>query len=108
LINNAVDALEGKEKRWIKIDLLEKNNMLTLSVVDSGVGFAKEIQNKVMTPFFTTKEVGKGTGLGLSLSKAIMTAHSGHLEVDFSANHTTINVKFKTFRQQDSSIKIAG
>jgi signal transduction histidine kinase len=109
LINNAVDALEGKEQRWIKIDLFEKDSLLILSVVDSGVGFAKEIQNKVMTPFFTTKEVGKGTGLGLSLSKAIMTAHNGNLEVDFNAANTTINVSFKTFRHLDSSsLKIAG
>lgn len=108
LINNAVDALEGSQKRWIQINLTEKAGMLTLSVVDSGHGFAKDIQGKVMTPFFTTKEVGKGTGLGLSLSKAIMTAHGGQLEVDFSAPHTTINVKFKTFRAPDLPQKIAG
>ncbi|MBX2994544.1 MAG: GHKL domain-containing protein [Bdellovibrionaceae bacterium] len=108
LINNAVDALEGSEKRWIQINLAEKAGLLTLSIVDSGHGFSKDIQSKVMTPFFTTKEIGKGTGLGLSLSKAIMTAHGGQLEVDFGAAHTTINVKFKTFRAPDMPHKIAG
>ncbi|HVU30780.1 MAG TPA: response regulator [Sphingomicrobium sp.] len=38
-----------------------------LSVSDSGVGIAPDLIDKVMEPFFTTKEMGKGSGLGLSM-----------------------------------------
>jgi PAS domain S-box-containing protein len=38
-----------------------------LSVTDAGFGIAPQDLDKVMEPFFTTKEVGKGTGLGLSM-----------------------------------------
>jgi CheY-like chemotaxis protein len=40
---------------------------VVLSVADSGYGIAPQDLDKVMEPFFTTKEVGKGTGLGLSM-----------------------------------------
>jgi CheY-like chemotaxis protein len=36
-------------------------------VMDGGCGIPKEMIEKVLEPFFTTKDVGKGTGLGLSM-----------------------------------------
>lgn len=36
-------------------------------ITDGGSGIAPEIIDKVLEPFFTTKDVGKGTGLGLSM-----------------------------------------
>jgi PAS domain S-box-containing protein len=38
-----------------------------LAIRDSGTGIAPENMEKVLEPFFTTKEVGKGSGLGLSM-----------------------------------------
>ena len=38
-----------------------------VSVVDAGCGIPPELIEKVLEPFFTTKEIGKGTGLGLSM-----------------------------------------
>ena len=38
-----------------------------LTVADTGTGISAENLEKVMEPFFTTKELGKGSGLGLSM-----------------------------------------
>ena len=42
----------------------------------------EDVQKKLFTPFFTTKDVGVGTGLGLSISHGIMEAHQGQILVD--------------------------
>ena len=52
-----------------------------VSVTDTGVGMAREIQDRAFEPFFTTKEVGKGTGLGLSTALTIVKSHGGFMDV---------------------------
>ena len=77
LIINARDAMPdggtitvGAENRSISADdpmPLAEGDYVVISVVDQGCGIAPEMLDKVLEPFFTTKEVGKGTGLGLSM-----------------------------------------
>jgi len=46
---------------------LPAGHYVSIAVSDNGPGIAPEIIDRVMDPFFTTKEEGKGTGLGLSM-----------------------------------------
>lgn len=99
LIMNSFDAIEDlSEKKWIELrveKLMDKKKPLVqLSVIDCGVGIPKEITQKIMQPFFTTKDVGKGTGLGLSISSAIVDNHQGEIAYDHNSTHTRFNVKF--------------
>lgn len=88
LMNNAFDAVVDLDQKWVKIEASEKENMIEISVTDSGGGIALDIQEKMMQPFFTTKEIGKGTGLGLSISKGIVDAHNGKLFLDRDCKNT--------------------
>jgi two-component system C4-dicarboxylate transport sensor histidine kinase DctB len=47
--------------------------------VDSGCGISKELQERIFTPFFTTKALGEGIGLGLYVSKKIIHEHGGRI-----------------------------
>lgn len=77
LLNNAFDAVVGSNNRSITIRSIQNKGRLLIEVENSGEPIKKDIRDKIMQPFFTTKEVGKGTGLGLSISKRIINDHGG-------------------------------
>lgn len=88
LINNAYDAIAEYEEKWIKIGFEDHGESVSFAVIDSGKGIPKDLRDKLMEPFFTTKEVGKGTGLGLSISRGIIEDHNGKFEIDADCENT--------------------
>ncbi|MCE1203467.1 MAG: ATP-binding protein [Holophagaceae bacterium] len=52
-----------------------------VEVEDSGEGMTPEVQEKIFSPFFTTKGPGRGTGLGLASVRQIMHELGGTLAV---------------------------
>jgi len=94
LLNNAADAAESSENKWISlvVNEIEKENKIEIKIIDSGPGIKKEHLKNIMEPFFSTKAVGKGTGLGLSISKGIIENHHGTLIFDTNAKNTTFVV----------------
>ena len=77
LIINARDAMPEGGSVTVKIENhalpegnwadLRPGDYVLLSVADTGTGISPDDLEKVMEPFFTTKELGKGSGLGLSM-----------------------------------------
>lgn len=94
LLGNALDALNGYEKdeRWIEIRVTRKDASLSIDIIDSGPGVPESIRNKIMEPFFTTKDIGQGTGLGLSISKTLINEHGGELLYLPEMNNTTFRI----------------
>lgn len=88
LLNNSLDATETLPTKWVKIDLSGDSTKCFIKITDSGHGISTAIQNKIMQPFFTTKDVGKGTGLGLSISKGIIDSFKGRLFYDTTSPNT--------------------
>lgn len=93
LLNNSYDAIQSSPKKWVRIEAKLDGDFIRLRIVDCGLGIPKELQDKIMQPFFTTKEVGHGTGIGLSISKGIARRHGGTFEYDASASNTTFELK---------------
>lgn len=84
LLTNARDASEPGGR--IEVTAQADSHRLLVSVTDEGHGIPEEVQDKMLEPFFTTKEVGKGTGLGLSLASNIIEEHYGQLEIESPAD----------------------
>lgn len=95
LLQNALDAVEVLPEKWVEITFTEDSEGTRIMVTDSGGGIPEHIREKILQPFFTTKEVGKGTGLGLSISKGIMDAHHGELSIDTKCSNTRFVLNFK-------------
>jgi len=68
---------------------LEPGEYVVISVEDTGVGIAPELLEKVIEPFFTTKEVGKGTGLGLSTVYGFAQQSKGKLRIQSNVGRGT-------------------
>ncbi len=81
LINNAVDAMQGKGRLTLTISETPKKAIVEIS--DTGKGLAKSKFKEIFNPGFTTKK--RGWGLGLSLSKRIIEDyHKGKIFVSKS------------------------
>lgn len=81
LVNLVINACEAMESGGV-ITITETHehhpvmgNVVAVSVSDSGPGISEAIIDKVVTPFFTTKE--DGSGLGLSIVTRIVREHNG-------------------------------
>ena len=77
LITNAIQ-MAGKGCR-VAVRCQQQDQMLLLSVADNGPGIAAENHQKVLEPFFTTRQ--QGTGLGLAVVQMVVSAHNGSLRL---------------------------
>ena len=89
------------------VEAMPENGTLTLAtrnvgsdgievrVEDDGFGMPKDILDKALDPFFTTKGIGKGTGLGLSLVYSTVKAHRGEMELQSEPGQgTRVTLRF--------------
>lgn len=79
LINNAAQAMPQGGTIHIRSGI--ENSHGYIAITDEGEGINEDILDKIFEPFFTTKPKGEGTGLGLSLSKRLIEANNGKIEV---------------------------
>ena len=70
----------------IVLRLAQDRSAARFSVIDTGTGIAMEDQQWIFTRFFradvSRERASGGTGLGLAIAKAIVSAHSGEIEVN--------------------------
>lgn len=93
LLNNAYDAISNSDgNRWVAVKASTSDSGVMISVTDSGQGIPKQVAEKIMQPFFTTKETGKGMGLGLSISCGLAESHRGTLKIDSGSANTKFDL----------------
>ncbi|HJW57598.1 MAG TPA: ATP-binding protein [Burkholderiaceae bacterium] len=80
LLQNARLAM-GDKGGTIRVSSRMVGDEARIEVSDNGCGIPRDVINRIFDPFFTTREVGKGMGLGLTVSRDILNAHSGRIEV---------------------------
>ncbi|MFH2010118.1 MAG: ATP-binding protein [bacterium] len=81
LLINAAQAMPNGGRLSIGGRYDEGAGVIRLEFVDTGVGVAAEILDKIFDPFFSTKE-GQGSGIGLAVCSGIVEQHGGRIEVD--------------------------
>lgn len=86
ILVNACQAIQEKRQQkrllprgslYIRIRCLE--NWVEISFIDNGIGMSLQIQQRIMEPFFSTKQSDVGTGLGLSIARGIVEKHKGQI-----------------------------
>ncbi len=78
LIMNAEQSMvESLGSGDLTISARSVDNLIQVSVIDTGSGIQFNHLGRIFDPFFPTKQVGKGTGLGLSMCYGWVQAHGG-------------------------------
>src|ERR1700722_11954396 len=76
LMRNAIEAMDETERRELVVSSTPAaDNMIRISVADTGSGISPDISTQLFQPFITTKR--QGMGVGLSISRTIVESHGG-------------------------------
>jgi signal transduction histidine kinase len=84
IIINACDAMDNRGLLFIRCTVEPGDQMVAVTIADSGPGVPDKLKKKIFDPTFTTKTAGGdfGLGIGLAISKSIVEKHHGTIEVN--------------------------
>ena len=82
LIENAIQASDGKETRRLTVSGAAKGHFIELCFSDNCGGIPQENIEQIFKPFFTTKPPYQGTGLGLHIVQEVVSRLGGRIRVE--------------------------
>ncbi len=85
LVQNALQAMDNKGV--LKLKGSRDGNWIKIEIVDTGPGMDKETLMNLFEPYFSTKK--EGAGLGLVITKAVIEAHEGIIQVQSAPGEGT-------------------
>lgn len=88
LIRNAIEAMDGQEKRILTIAAERREEIIVVRVGDTGPGFPDEVREGLFTSFRSTKAAGMG--VGLTICRTIVEAHGGRIFIEHSERSGTV------------------
>ena len=80
LLLNARQATDLNPEPKIEIRIHIEKESVEIAIQDNGVGISKEQQERIFTPYFTTKS--SGSGIGLSVVRQIIEKHNGEIRFE--------------------------
>jgi len=89
VLNNAIDAVDHQGIITISTSYNEKEERVTVRIIDNGKGMSPDVLRQALNPFFTLKAVGSGTGVGLSLTERIIKRHGGTIHISSKEDEET-------------------
>ncbi len=110
LITNTAQAIPAgaADEHLISLSARAAGDRAVITVTDTGCGMSRELQKRIFTPLFSTRETGGGMGLGLALAHAFVTSFGGTLEVrSVEARGTTIEISLPSARSAPTPSSIA-
>jgi len=115
LISNAMDATPLRSQIRVELERLGKaeasREWMRIRVIDQGEGIPKENLERVLTPYFTTKNRGdgaRGFGLGLAICRKIVALHGGKLSISSELRKgTTVQIDLPSRQVQVSDPEVA-
>lgn len=103
IISNSIDAMPQGGVMTVSSRYVPKQNMVEVSIEDTGIGISREDLPYVFNPYFTTKPPGKGTGLGLSTSLIAIQRHRGVIAADSKPGKgTKITIELPAYHRKKS------
>lgn len=95
LVQNALDATQGQERRHILVRVYSSAGEARISVRDNGPGVPAALRQRIFEPFFTTKGE-RGTGLGLVLVRHAVSRMGGTLTLGPSDRGAVFRVRLRS------------
>ncbi len=94
LIDNALEAMEGSERRHLTVITAYQDQQFTLRIGDTGVGIPPENLPFIFDPFSTTKKTQEGVraGLGLFMVRRLLAPYEAEIRVDSEPGETWVTV----------------
>nr|NQU89499.1 ATP-binding protein [Bacteroidota bacterium] len=94
LVKNAIEAMPGNKSPEVELSgKMTENGETWITVSDNGQGMTSAELEQVFVPFYSTRE--NGSGIGLSLSRQIVTALKGSIEIRSTKDKgTVVTIKF--------------
>lgn len=82
LVDNAVEAVAGRETRRITIATRLADNRAEVAVSDTGPGIPSEVLSRLFEKQIEKPESAKGFGIGLLIAQAIVQTYDGDIKVE--------------------------
>jgi two-component system sensor kinase FixL len=101
LMRNAVEAMQGSATRELLLaSAPADNDMVRITVADTGSGISPEVAAQLFQPFITTKQ--QGMGVGLSICRTIVESHGGQIWAEPNPGGGTVfHFTLKSVRKEE-------